>query len=200
MEIRWNDTEEGKSRYLKEKKKLVQLPLSPPRMPHGLNLNLNPNLGCVEACIACHGTARRSSETLIYYRETTAVFLRNTRSISVSCAKNAGLLRVKPCRISHTLVAAVHTGFMGLRYINFQKNTCPQRLMSFQNKTQICFGANPAYYSMGTSPEVKPPLREALADHSHLVTRLRISVNKPPLPLHICMVCTGTATFLNSCK
>jgi len=35
----------------------------------------------------------------------------------------------------HTLLAAVHTGFMGLRYINFQKNTCSQRLILFQNKT-----------------------------------------------------------------
>jgi len=32
--------------------------------------------------------------------------------------------------------------------------------------TQICFGAHSAYYSIGTSPEVKPPLREALAGHS----------------------------------
>jgi hypothetical protein len=32
--------------------------------------------------------------------------------------------------------------------------------------TQICSGAHPVYYSTGTSPEVKPPLREALADHS----------------------------------
>jgi len=32
--------------------------------------------------------------------------------------------------------------------------------------TQICSGAHPAYYSIGTSPEVKPLLSVALADHS----------------------------------
>jgi hypothetical protein len=87
--------------------------------------------------------------------------------ISVTSAKNAGLMRVKPCRTSQTLLAAVHTGFMGLRYISFHKNTCSKRLILFPNKThKSALGVHPAYYSMGMSPEVKPPLREALADHS----------------------------------
>jgi hypothetical protein len=51
------------------------------------NLNLNPSLGCVEAWMACHGTAQKHSETLIYYRDTTDIYRKKYENININIVR-----------------------------------------------------------------------------------------------------------------